>query len=104
MSERMLTDRFALAHRCGRQRPQGRRPGAREAIEGMILRDCRKYAADLAASAQDAQQLLQHGSIVTTMRTIARGRTRQSRCAKSFPQKRPFRGAFLWFVANVIAR
>jgi hypothetical protein len=39
-----------------------------EAIATMILRDCRKYAADLAATAQDAQQLLQHGSKVTTMR------------------------------------
>jgi hypothetical protein len=69
ISERMLTDRFAasrIAAAIYAYEDGDKELGA--AIEGMILRDCRKYAADLAASAQDAQQLLQHGSLVTTMK------------------------------------
>lgn len=38
------------------------------AIEGMILRDCRKYAADKAATLEEASRLLQHSDQGTTRR------------------------------------
>jgi hypothetical protein len=37
-------------------------------VEGLLLRHMRKYAAQLAGSLQEAQQLLQHGSAATTAR------------------------------------
>jgi len=38
------------------------------AIRAMIQQDCRKYAADLAATIEDAQKLLQHSSPAITLR------------------------------------
>jgi chorismate mutase/uncharacterized damage-inducible protein DinB len=69
ITERMLTDRFAAARTAAaaKAREGGEEVLAR-AVEAMILRDCRKYAADLADSVEEAQRLLQHGSAVTTMR------------------------------------
>jgi integrase len=69
VSERMLTDRFsaARARAAINAREAGDEPLA-EAIAGMILRDCRKYAADLADSVEDAQRLLQHANPATTRR------------------------------------
>jgi hypothetical protein len=69
ISERMLTDRFAAARAAAadKAREAGDADLA-QAVGAMILKDCRKYAADLAEDAGAAQQLLQHGSMVTTMR------------------------------------
>lgn len=69
ISERMLTDRFAAAR--AKAVEAARATGDTEladAVAGMIMRDCRKYAADLAEDADAAQKLLQHGSKATTLR------------------------------------
>jgi hypothetical protein len=69
ISERMLTDRFAAARAAASDKAREASDSElAQAIGGMILRDCRKYAADLADSVEDAQRLLQHGSAVTTMK------------------------------------
>lgn len=69
VSERMLTDRFAAARTAAAERARAFEDGElADAIAGMMLRDCRKYAADLAGSTEDAQKLLQHGSAATTLR------------------------------------
>lgn len=66
VSYRMLADRFATA----REKASAAVSDAdlAQALRGMILRDCRKYAADKADTAEDAQKLLQHGSVATTLR------------------------------------
>lgn len=69
VSERQLSDRFAAARTAAAiyaYEADDKELGA--ALEGMVLRDCRKYAADLAEDALEAQKLLQHGSPITTMR------------------------------------
>jgi hypothetical protein len=69
VSYRMLADRFSHAREAAalKASKDGQAELA-EAIRGLILRDCRKYAADKAASAEEAQKLLQHGSMATTLR------------------------------------
>jgi hypothetical protein len=57
----------ARAKAAAKAREQGREDFARD-IEAMILRDMRKYAANLAGSVEEAQKLLQHSSPVTTMK------------------------------------
>jgi hypothetical protein len=53
----------------------------------MVFKDCRKYAADKADSAEDAQQLLQHGNVATTLRHYrTKANTAKTRALKSFPQ------------------
>ncbi len=66
VSYRMLADRFAMAREQAALKASDLELAT--AIRGMILRDCRKYAADLAGSAEDAQKLLQHGNVATTLR------------------------------------
>lgn len=69
VSYRQLHDRFVAARAAAAVK-------AREcaentlaaAIDGMILRDCRKYAADLAEDMDAAQKLLQHSDQGTTRR------------------------------------
>ncbi len=65
----MLRDRFTKARAAAAEkaRHEGNVDLA-EAISGMILRDCRKYAADQAGSLEEASKLLQHGNIATTRR------------------------------------
>lgn len=69
VSYRQLVDRFdaarAAAATLARQADD---PALAAAIENMILRDCRKYAADKADSLEDASRLLQHSSTATTRR------------------------------------
>ena len=60
VTERMLTDAWARARAKAL-------PECPE-VEGLLLRHMRKYAAQLAGSLQEAQQLLQHGSAATTAR------------------------------------
>jgi hypothetical protein len=69
VSYRQLADRYAKARAAAVEaaRAAGNKELA-EAIVGMILRDCRKYAADLAPTLEDAQKLLQHSSSATTAR------------------------------------
>jgi integrase len=69
VSYRQLHDRFvaARAAAAAKVREDGDQALA-VAIEGMILRDCRKYAADLAEDMGHAQQLLQHSDQGTTRR------------------------------------
>lgn len=66
VSYRMLADRFATAREAAAAATSD--AALAEAIRAMILRDCRKYAADKAESAEEAQKLLQHGDMATTMR------------------------------------
>lgn len=69
VSERQLSDRFAAARTAAAiYAYEDGDADLGDAISAMILRDCRKYAADLAPSVEEAQRLLQHGSAVTTMR------------------------------------
>lgn len=69
VSYRMLCDRFAEAReRACAQALQAEDKPLADAIGAMVLRDCRKYAADKAASAEEAQKLLQHGNVATTLR------------------------------------
>lgn len=69
VSYRMLHDRFvdarAAAAAAARKADEGQ---LAQAIEAMILRDCRKYAADKAATLEDAARLLQHSDQGTTRR------------------------------------
>jgi hypothetical protein len=67
VSYRMLCDRFAEARSLAAVKAAEDQELA-TAISTMVLRDCRKYAADLAGSAEDAQKLLQHGNVATTLR------------------------------------
>lgn len=69
VSYRQLVDRFeeARTKAVAAAREAGDLALA-EAVAGMILRDCRKYAADKADSLEDASRLLQHGSTATTRR------------------------------------
>lgn len=65
----MLNDRFKEARSAAAA--MAREAGDAEladAIAGMWQRDCRKYAADLAGSSDEAQQLLQHANKATTLR------------------------------------
>jgi hypothetical protein len=66
VSYRMLADRFAEAREQAALAASDADLAA--AIRAMVLRDCRKYAADKAATAEDAQKLLQHGNVATTLR------------------------------------
>jgi hypothetical protein len=69
VSYRMLCDRFAEARELAALAAlKAEEKELAEAIRAMVLRDCRKYAADLAGSAEDAQKLLQHGNVATTLR------------------------------------
>lgn len=69
ISERMLTDRFATARAVAADKARAAGDlDLAQAIGAMICRDCRKYAADLAETAGAAQELLQHGSVATTMK------------------------------------
>jgi len=69
VSYRMLADRFASAReKAAAKALKDDRRDLAEAITGMILRDCRKYAADKAGSIEEATKLLQHGSQATTLR------------------------------------
>ena len=69
VSYRMLADRFAKAREMAAAKAlKADQRELAEAITGMILRDCRKYAADKAETIEDAQKLLQHGSAATTVR------------------------------------
>lgn len=61
----MLRSRFEAARAAAAALAEGE---LADAIRGMVLRDCRKYAADKAATAEDAQKLLQHGNVATTLR------------------------------------
>lgn len=63
---RMLNDRFAKAREQAAVKASSSELAA--AIRAMIQRDCRKYAADLAETSDDAQHLLQHGNKATTLR------------------------------------
>jgi integrase len=65
----MLNDRFTAARKAAatKARERGEQDLA-ASIAAMWQRDCRKYAADLADTSDDAQALLQHGSKATTMR------------------------------------
>lgn len=64
VSYRMLVDRFTAARAAAGEKAEGE---LAERIKAMVLRDCRKYAADKAATPEEAQKLLQHGSMATTM-------------------------------------
>jgi hypothetical protein len=66
---RMLADRFAKARDKAAEvaRAAGQHALA-DAVAAMILRDCRKYAADLAGTVEEATKLLQHGNSATTLR------------------------------------
>jgi hypothetical protein len=69
VSYRMLCDRFAEAReKAALKALKDDQRDLATAIRAMVLRDCRKYAADLAGSAEDAQKLLQHGNVATTLR------------------------------------
>lgn len=69
VSYRMLNDRYVKARDAAAAKAlEAGRGDLAEAIQTMILRDCRKYAADKAGSVEEARQLLQHGSAATTLR------------------------------------
>lgn len=69
ISYRQLHDRYVAARAAAAAlaKKQGDHALA-AAVEGMILRDCRKYAADLAEDAEAASKLLQHSSVALTKR------------------------------------
>lgn len=69
VSYRQLHDRYvaARAAAAAKAREEGDQALA-AAVEGMILRDCRKYAADLAEDDAAASKLLQHSSVALTKR------------------------------------
>lgn len=65
VTERMLRDRFKEARdKAAKEVPE---------VAGMYLRDCRKRAAQLAGSLQEASTLLQHSSTALTARTYRGG-------------------------------
>jgi hypothetical protein len=67
ISERMLTDRFAAARAAAADKARDAGDlDLTQAVSAMVMRDCRKYAADQVETDEDAQQLLQHGSVATT--------------------------------------
>lgn len=69
VSYRQLYDRFVAARAAAVTRARGEGDEALAVALGkMILRDCRKYAADQAASLEEAQALLQHSDAGTTRR------------------------------------
>lgn len=69
VSYRQLNDRFVEARaKAVAQARKADDTVLALAIEKMILRDCRKYAADKADSLEDASRLLQHSSTATTRR------------------------------------
>jgi hypothetical protein len=69
VSYRQLADRFTKARAAAVDAARAAGDGdLAEAVSRMVLRDCRKYAADLAASDDEAQKLLQHGSKATTIK------------------------------------
>lgn len=69
VSYRQLADRFDDARaKAAAQAREDEDPVLAAAIENMILRDCRKYAADLAPDLETASRLLQHSSTATTRR------------------------------------
>jgi hypothetical protein len=69
VSYRQLHNRFGAARAAAveKARADGETELA-DALQGMILRDCRKYAADQAGSMEEAQKLLQHSDPGTTRR------------------------------------
>lgn len=64
VSATMLRDRYDLARSKAAARPENAAIAAQ--IKAMYLRDCRKRAADLAGSAEEASELLQHSSVGLT--------------------------------------
>lgn len=69
VSYRQLYDRFVAARAAAVARARGAGEEAlAEALSKMILRDCRKYAADQAETLEEAQALLQHSDAGTTRR------------------------------------
>lgn len=69
VSYRQLHNRFAAARAAATAKARAREENTLAVvIEGMILRDCRKYAADLAEDMDAAQKLLQHSDQGTTRR------------------------------------
>lgn len=69
VSYRQLYDRFVAARGAAVATARGEGDEAlAAALSRMVLRDCRKYAADQAASLEEAQALLQHSDAGTTRR------------------------------------
>jgi hypothetical protein len=69
VSYRQLHNRFVAARAAAAVKAEEATTASSPRRSGALwLRDCRKYAADLAEDAGEAQRLLQHGSMVTTMR------------------------------------
>lgn len=69
VSYRQLHNRYVAARAAAAAKAREEGDGAlAAAIEGMILRDCRKYAADQVATLEEAQRLLQHSDSGTTRR------------------------------------
>ena len=69
VSYRQLNDRYVEARTAAAAKARkDDNEALAVAIEAMILRDCRKYAADKADSLEDASRLLQHSDQGTTRR------------------------------------
>ncbi|MBT9467118.1 MAG: integrase [Hydrogenophaga sp.] len=69
VSYRQLHDRYTVARAAAVSKARAAGDEAlADALAKMILRDCRKYAADQATSLEEAQQLLQHNDAGTTRR------------------------------------
>jgi hypothetical protein len=69
ISYRVLNDRYVAARAAAAAKARENDDEALAvAVEGMILRDCRKYAADQAGSLEEASRLLQHSDQGTTRR------------------------------------
>jgi hypothetical protein len=64
VSYRMLVDRFTAARAAAAEVAEGE---LADQVKAMVLRDCRKYAADKAENSEEARKLLQHGNVATTM-------------------------------------
>lgn len=71
VSERMLRDRFAEARRLAAAKPENK--AIADELRGLILRDMRKRAAQLAGDVSEASKLLQHSSEAVTRKHYRQG-------------------------------